>query len=412
MPLGTRPAIRLLAATGAVALAAAVAGCSSGDSGTSGAPGGPRGAASPTTTTPGTGPESTGPSTTATDRPVFPGTEWDATSPAAAGMDPTALGAIADRAHDAGSNCLAVTRKGEMVAEWYFDGTDPDAAQEVFSASKSFTSTLVGIAQADGDLAITDPAWRFLPQWKRTPSEAVTVRNLLSNDSGRHYDFQTDYVEMAAKAPDKTAFAIGLDQEAPPGTVWRYNNSAIQTLDGVLRAATGTPVSQFAEDRLFGPIGMADSSMKQDRAGNTLTFMGVQSTCRDMARYGYLMLRNGNWDGTQVVPAAWVAEATAPSQQLNGNYGYLWWLNRAGDNAAAAQATGQLDRNGGSNGGQMAPGAPDDMYFALGLGGQVIAIDPGSETVVVRLGPVGTPGAPGFGAKDAAAVVTQALVAP
>ena len=80
---------------------------------------------------------------------------------------------------------------------------------------------------------------------------------------------------LAAKAEDKTAFAVGLGQDAPPGTVWRYNNSAIQTLSAVLRAATGRSASDLAAERLLAPIGMAHSRMTQDRAGNTLTFMGL-----------------------------------------------------------------------------------------------------------------------------------------
>ena len=406
----SRPAVARVAATLFLPLALVAGACStSDDGGATGASRSGTGAAPTTSVT--TSSVAAAPATA--DRTVYPGADWATATAAEAGMDQAALDRVAATAQAGGSNCLVVTRAGKLVGEWYWNGTGPDSAQEVYSATKSFTSTLVGMAQADGDLSIGDSASTFLPQWKGSPSEAVTVRNLLSNDSGRHYDFKTDYVEMAAKADDKTAFAVGLGQDAPPGTVWRYNNSAIQTLSGVLRSATGTPVDQFARTRLFEPIGMAASSMKTDRSGNALTFMGVQSTCRDMARYGYLMLRTGNWDGTQIVPASWVQEATGgPSQDLNGNYGYLWWLNRGGDGGAAAQATGQRDGEMG-NGGQMAPGAPDDMYFALGLGGQIIAIDPGSETVVVRLGPVGGPaGAPAFGASDAAAVVTQAVTGP
>jgi hypothetical protein len=104
-----------------------------------------------------------------------------------------------------------------------------------------------------------------------------------------------------------------------------------------------------------------------------------------------------------------VREATRPSQNLNGNYGYLWWLNRPGDGQALARAAGG-DPVSATFGGQEAPGAPRDMYFAIGLGGQIIAVDPGSETVVVRLAPTRRPaGATDFGPADAAAVVTTAL---
>ena len=89
--------------------------------------------------------------------------------------------------------------------------------------------------------------------------------------------------------------------------------------------------ADYAEDKLLGPIGMRDSELTTDAAGNTRLFMGLRSSCEDMARFGHLFLERGRWDDTQVVPEAWVEEATGgPSQDLNQAYGYLWWLNQRG----------------------------------------------------------------------------------
>jgi CubicO group peptidase (beta-lactamase class C family) len=108
----------------------------------------------------------------------------------------------------------------------------------------------------------------------------------------------------------------------------------------------------------------------------------LQTTCQDAARFGHLLLHNGNWDGTQIVPEAWVTEATQPSQELNRGYGYLWWLNtRRHLDAAVAEA---IDAD--PDAAQAVPGAPEDMYWAIGAFGQVVQIDPGSDTVVVRFG--------------------------
>lgn len=339
---------------------------------------------------------------------VYPGAEWERTDAATVGFDQAKLDEIAAAAEQGGSNCLVVTRQGRIVAEHYWQGTDADSAQEVFSATKSYASTLVGIAQADGDLDVHDPAADYIPTWSGTPSAEVTVENLLSNDSGRHWDLATDYRQLPA-APDMDAFAVGLPQAAPPGTVWAYNNAAIQTLDVVIREATGTDTATFAAERLFEPLGMDDSRMTTDKAGNTRVFMGLQSTCEDMARFGYLFLRGGEWDGTQVVPEDWVEAATgAPSQDLNAAYGYLWWLNRRGTVLGPVQAS--TARPGGdAEDAQLVRGAPEEMYFALGLGNQIIAVDPGSETVTVRLGGAGAPpGAAPFDAAAAARVVTEA----
>jgi CubicO group peptidase (beta-lactamase class C family) len=300
-------------------------------------------------------------------------------------------------------------RDGKIAGEWYFRGTDPNTAQDVYSATKSVASTLVGIAQDDGDLRIGDSASRWIPQWKGTSSQAVTVRDLLSMDSGREWSALTDYVRLLA-APDRTAFAIGLGQAAPPGTVWAYNNSAVQTIDRVLARATGENVAAFAERRLLKPLGMTHSALATDGAGNTQLFEGMRSTCRDMARFGVLMLNHGSWGGKQIVSSSWVARATGPpSTKLNAAYGYLWWLNRRGPIASPLQPT-TGEAGGDQKDGQLVPGAPEDMFFALGFGNQIISVDPGSDTVVVRLGPGRAPEGSGpFTQKDTAAVVTEAL---
>jgi len=304
---------------------------------------------------------------------------------------------LATKAEAGKSNCMLVAKNGKIVGEWYFNGAAPTTRQEVWSATKSYTSTLVGIAQADGNLSINEPASKYITEWANTDSNPVTIRNLLSNDSGRYYDFGTDYIKMAAGATNKTQFAIELGQGPEPGTEWIYNNSAIQTLDRVLQTATGQSTADYATTKLLAPIGMRDSAMGKDPSGNTLAFMGLQSTCRDMARFGHLMLSKGSWNGSQVVPADWVRQATSPSQKLNEAYGYLWWLNAKGNGMSVQQAT-----TGGSapteKTHQMVPGAPDDAFFALGLGDQVISILPSEGIVAVRLGPGRVPeGTPDFG---------------
>ena len=379
-----------------MALAAVVAAaCSSGSSGSS--------ADSPSEAEAGADPAAT----EAESRPaVYPATEWRRGDPAEAGFDPAKLEEIATEAQQNGSNCLVVTRHGELVAEWYWNGTNATSAQEVFSATKSVSSTLVGIAEADGDLDVDDPASDYISEWAATPSAEVTIENILSNDSGRHWDLATDYQGLVAD-PDRTGFAVALGQDAAPGTTWAYNNSAIRTLDDVLSRATGAEPADYAADKLLDPIGMEHSEMTRDGAGNTNMFFGLQSTCEDMARFGYLFLRGGDWDGTQVVPQDWVEAATGqPSQGLNAAYGYLWWLNHQGPLGNPLQATTGQEA-GSTPDGQMVAGAPEDIYWALGLGGQVVQVDPGSDTVVVRLG-TGDLGA-NYGSANTARVVTEAL---
>jgi CubicO group peptidase (beta-lactamase class C family) len=195
--------------------------------------------------------------------------------------------------------------------------------------------------------------------------------------------------------------------------VWAYNNAAIQTLQRVVQRATGEDVTTFAAARLFAPLDMHDTEMRTDRAGNALVFMGVRSTCRDMARFGLLMLNHGRWGDEQVVSSEWVEAATGRSStELNAAYGYLWWLNRRGVIGSPLVAT-SLDAaaNPSTARGQLVPGAPVDMYWALGLGNQIVQVDPGSRTVVVRLGTgERRPRPPTFGPAQASRVVTEAVL--
>ena len=399
---GGRPTPAVLLAA-AVLLLAPLAACSSSDDASAGS----AGTATTTTTADGDhGADGPGEAPAADREAAVPGAEWEVASPDAVGLDGAVLDDLATKAEAASSNCLLVVRHGKIAGEWYWNGTDQHAAQEVWSATKSYTAMLVGIAQAEGDLSIDDSASTWIPEWKGTPAEAVTVKHLLSMDSGRHFDFQTDYGKMVG-AEDTTAFAIGLAQDDPPGEVWTYNNSAVQTLEQVLERSTGEQVPAFAEEHLLGPIGMADSHFATDPSGNAYTFMGLQSTCRDMARFGLLVLHDGAWGDDQVIPADWVEQATErPSQDLNTTYGYLWWTNLVGTQGTSVSPL-RADEVAAAERTQRVPGAPEELRWALGLGGQIIQIDTATDTVVVRLGP-GNPSNT-YGPGQTARVVTEAV---
>src|SRR4249919_3961401 len=133
-------------------------------------------------------------------------------APTEAGFDATILDQLADEAEQLHSSCFLVARQGRVVFARYWNGATADAEQEVFSVTKSVTSTLVGLAQADGDLSIDDTAATYIDDWRGTPSDSVTVRNLLSMDSGRFWSADSDYNALL-EASDRTAYAVGLDQQ-------------------------------------------------------------------------------------------------------------------------------------------------------------------------------------------------------
>jgi CubicO group peptidase (beta-lactamase class C family) len=314
------------------------------------------------------------------EQPIYPDPDWQTGAPEDHGLSSEGLAELAAVAAGFDSNCLVIVHEGVLVGEWYWNGYGPETDQpNVFSVTKSVSSALIGIAEAQGLIGLNHSAADYIDEWAGTGSQPVTIRNLISNDSGRAWSFTADYVQLTAAA-DQTQFAIGLNQSQPPNSWWEYNNSAIQTLERVLEIATGEDLEDFAQAELFGPIGMS-VSMGRDQAGNSQTYQGLSASCRDLARFGYLYLRLGEWaGGQQIVPANWVLASTKPSTALNSAYGFMWWLNVDGH---WVLPSAPLRKEGD---GKLFPDAPEDMFAAVGALGQVVVVDPSSGYVFVRLG--------------------------
>lgn len=334
---------------------------------------------------------------------------WPTASPKAMGFRAARLTELVREAKALDSTCYAVVRKGRLVGDWNW-GTRRIAPREVFSVTKSVTSALVGIAVRDGSLELGDRVSRYVRTWRGTDSAAVTVRDLLSNDSGRFWSLQTDYVTLG-QAANRTKYAVGLDQQHPPGSAWAYNNAAIQVLDRVIARATGTPTLEFAAERLFEPLGMTHTRMTRDTSErSTNTYFGLQTTCLDLARFAQLYLRDGAGPEGRILPRAYVDRSVGePSTRHNAAYGYLWWLNRYG---ALRGPIDPVDEDGQPvepREGRLVPGAPAALYSASGLGGQIAMVDPRSRTIVVRLGTASSSDDGPYALAHASRVVTWAL---
>lgn len=227
------------------------------------------------------------------------------------GFDDAALRAIARGARDAGSSCFLVTRGDAVVGEWYWRDGAPDVAREVYSVTKAVTSTLVGRAQAEGLLDVEDSAADYVAAWRDGPAAEVRLRNLLAGDSGRAWAVGPDYALIGAR--NRTRYAVARPQQHPPGEVWTYNNSAIQALDRVLRVATGRPTATYAEESLFEPLGMADTRLTGDSSGRSTSLsFGLNSTCRDLARFGLLIAQDGSGRASGSCPTAGSRRRRAP----------------------------------------------------------------------------------------------------
>lgn len=309
---------------------------------------------------------------------LYPDPDWTTGAPAEHGIDPAALeeaAAAADRDH---SDCLLVIRDGVLVFERYFAGTDATTRNKSWSIAKSYTSTLVGIAIERGEIAGLDqPVAELVPEWAGSERAEITIRDLVSMTSGLEWSVFQDYVQMAVFAQDHTAFALDLGVAAPPGAGWTYHNGAVQVLERVIRNATGKTMDAYAEEVLWSKIGMA-GSWARDPSDNPTAYANALATCRDHARFGYLYLRGGQWaGGDEVVPAGWLAQALAPSQEFNRAYGFLFWLNGQ---------TPAIDALNNPKEGELVPYAPDDLFAARGFGNQFIDVIPSLDLVVVRFG--------------------------
>lgn len=274
----------------------------------------------------------------------WPTDGWRGADPAEHDIDANALAAI-----DAGAlaylDSLIVIRDGYIVYERYFNGYDAATPHNIASVTKSWTSTLVGIARERGDITNLDaPLPELLPDYfaagAHGDKRAISLRHLLMMRSGIEYDENRlnrgEYGGLELLQQDVTEVALGFPMAFTPGEAWNYSTLDSQLISAVMRQATGMPLHAYAEQHLFAPLGVHEYEWLVDGAGTTIGGQDLSLTPRDMAKLGLLYLHNGNWDGRQVVPAAWVRESTTPQNEalyvLTGKretiefYGYHWWL--------------------------------------------------------------------------------------
>lgn len=307
----------------------------------------------------------------------FPTPDWAEADPAAHGFDPDLLEAAADYAAANESLCLVVIRHGAIVGEWYFGDTTPDTKVKSWSVGKSYASTAVGLAVDRGEIASIDqPAADYIPEWQGTDKEAVSIRNLLQMASGLEFGLVKDNIGIFL-AEDMTKLALENPLAQAPLSAWEYNNHGVQVLEPVIRGATGMDAEAYSQQHLWEPIGM-DAEWRKDAVGHPAMYMNVMASCRDHARFGYLFLHEGCWEGEEMLSEGWVHDATHSSQDLNRGYGYLWWLS---GEEPTLDSVDFKPKPGGLH-----PFAPGDAYCAVGLGNQVIEVIPSLDMVMVRFG--------------------------
>lgn len=299
--------------------------------------------------------------------PPSSGSTWDTLSPLTLGWCQPELDTLIDYLEARDTKAFLVLKDGKLVVEKYYGTFTRDSAWYWASAGKSLTAFLVGIAQQEGYLSISDTTSRIIgPGWTACTTaqeEDITVRDQLCMTSG-----------LDDGVPDKDCTDPAcLQYLANAGTRWAYHNAPYTLLDTVLEAATGQSLNNYLQQKVKAPTGMTGLFFK---LGYNNVFF---STARSMARYGLLILNHGNWNGNQVMTdTAYFNQMVNTSQSLNLSYGYLWWLN--------GKPSYMLPGPQFVFPGSISPNAPSDMFAALGRNGQILNIVPSQNLVWLRLG--------------------------
>lgn len=274
---------------------------------------------------------------------------------------------------------VVVVHKGRIVAERYAEGFGPDTPQIGWSMGKSVLNALIGTLVADGRLRLD--LNRLLPQWQGAgdPRATITIDNLLRMVSGLDFDephkrMLSDTRKMLFMKGDSAAYAASEKLSSPVGSTWFYASGSTTLLASAMRTALGGSQAQYfsyPRKALFGPLGMNSAVMEPDAAGTFLAPAFVYASARDWARFGLLYLNDGVWGGKRILPAGWVKTSLQPTPQSGGQYGAHLWLKIPDFLRPDYPSTYR---------------APEDAFFMLGHDGQMVAVIPSHEMVVVRLG--------------------------
>jgi CubicO group peptidase (beta-lactamase class C family) len=321
---------------------------------------------------------------------AFPGKEWQQMSPESQGVSSKKLGSaiqyLAKNSGKDGVKELVVVRNGYII----WKGKEIDKVHGVWSLTKSFTCTVLGLLIDDEKATLDTPAWNYSPGMAKT-YPAVTLRHFTTMTSG-YYAVGDEPRSSYKHGPSLTPFKPGnTPLFTPPGSKYAYWDSAMNQFANVLTRIAGEPIEILFKRRIADPIqmnrskwiwgdfGKVDGIIVNGGSGNNNKHIFISA--RELARLGHLFLNHGKWNGKQLISEAWVTEATkshVPSSMPlarnsgadgRGVYGYNWW------------------RNGiKPDGKRKWPGAPPGTYSASGYNNNDMFVIPEWNMVIVRLG--------------------------
>src|SRR5437773_8206750 len=281
---------------------------------------------------------------------------------------------------------ILVMQNGRTTFEHYADGGSASGRWPIFSGTKSFWGIAALAAVHDGLFRLDDLVSDTITEWKSDPRKSqITIRQLLS---------QTDGIEAASRLQrpsirDRNTMAIRLPSIVEPGGAFIYGPSHLQIFSELLRRKSkGRSTIAYFERHVSDRLGLHRLNYKKDSLGNPLLATGFELTAREWARFGELVLGNGNYHGRQIVPADLLREAFAGSQS-NPSYGLTFWLNQGAPTGREIDMERMLDlpwQNVQWTDVCICKDAPADMVVALGSGYQRLFIIPSLHALIVRQG--------------------------
>jgi CubicO group peptidase (beta-lactamase class C family) len=296
-----------------------------------------------------------------------PAAYWPTSTPSEQGLDAGLLAAMVEAIEDEDYDVDSVTviRHGHKVLDEYFSPFEPSSKHIIHSCTKSIVSALIGIAIDQGYIeGVDQPVLDIFPGYTAdnldADKQAMTLEDMLTMSSGLEcrdsYLYDWRGLGEMRDSDDWVQFMLDLPMAEAPGTRFEYCNGGSFLLAAIVQEATGVSALEFAQEHLFGPLGITDVHWPTNPAGINIGWGEMHLQPHDMAKIGYLYLNGGQWEGEQIVPAAWVQasiQAHINAATLFDDYGYQWWVD------------------------------DDGYYMAVGYAGQFIYVLPDEDMVVV-----------------------------
>ncbi len=275
-----------------------------------------------------------------TAAPVWPTLQWQTSTPEQQGMESAALAGLLEFGATRSLDSLLLVRHGRIVLDAYYAPYTADIPHRINSATKAVIGTLVAIAQKDGLLDRFDhPVLDFFADSTIANlddrKKAITVQNLLDMTSGINWqeplDGRPDSMIEMSRQQDWTKFVLDRPMASAPGDTFNYNSGGTHVLSALIAKLTGMNTWDYAKAKLFGPLGIDVSDWWRDPQGISIGGFGLALLPRDMAKFGYLYLRGGQWEDKALLAPAWIDKVNHATVHMNMprspdlRYSNLFW---------------------------------------------------------------------------------------